>query len=124
MPDPPVSPIDDSIEALLDRIRGFRDARDWARFHTPRNLATALVVECGELLEHFQWVEGSESEHVAHHLDGIAEELADVAIYLLELADALEISLPSAITAKLHLNERRYPVEQARGKPDKHSDLQ
>jgi NTP pyrophosphatase (non-canonical NTP hydrolase) len=124
MSGPSVSSTEDSIGALLDRIRAFRDARDWRRFHTPRNLATAIAVECGELLEHFQWIDGDEAEHAQRRIDSISEELADVAIYVFELADALAISLPAAIAAKIELNELRYPVHRARGRTDKHTKRQ
>ena len=108
------------LDALLARIRAFREARDWGSFHTPRNIATSIAVEAAELLEHFQWTRENEP---FHDLDGIAEELADVAIYVLELADLLGLSLENAIVEKLAINDRRYPVAQSKGSTKKHSAL-
>jgi dCTP diphosphatase len=121
MPNPATPPLADRAEDLLHRIRAFRDARDWRRFHTPRNLASAIAVESGELLEHFQW--SDDTQIVDESLKGIAEELADIAIYVLELADVLGISVLEAIEAKLALNEQRYPVGLARGSSRKHTEL-
>jgi NTP pyrophosphatase (non-canonical NTP hydrolase) len=121
MPERASSPPAERLGELLQRIRAFRDARDWGRFHTPRNLASAIAVESGELLEHFQWAQ--EPDGLAEKIDGISEELADVAIYVLELADLLGISMLDAIEAKLALNEQRYPIDLARGSTRKHTEL-
>ncbi len=115
---------EDSLSAVAARLRAFRDARDWGRYHTPRNLAMSIAVECGELLEHFQWI--SEDELPAHleaRQNDVAEELADVAIYVIQLADVLGIPLPVAIAAKIERNEERYPAELSRGSAAKHTEL-
>ncbi len=113
-----------SLEAIAARLRAFREVRDWQRFHTPRNLAMSIVVECGELFEHFQWVDDEElAAHLADREDDVAEELADVAIYLVQLADTIGISLTKAIVNKIDRNDERYPVESSRGTATKHAKL-
>ncbi len=83
----------------------------------------SIVVECGELLEHFQWRDDDElGAHLAEHEGDVAEELADVAIYLVQLADTIGVSLSAAIASKIDRNDERYPVEQARGKARKPAD--
>ena len=114
-----------TLEELTQRIRAFRDARDWVQFHSPKNLACSIVIEAGELLEHFQWKSDEESqEHLMQHLDEIGEEIADVAIYLLEMADNLGIDLPTAIGRKLDINEQKYPIAKAKGTAMKYTELQ
>ncbi len=115
-------PADDSLDAIAGKLRAFRDARDWQRFHTPRNLALSIAVECGELLEHFQWLDDEDMPSGDKgHLADIGEELADVTIYVIQLADALGVPLSTAIAKKIDANERRYPVELTRGNVAKHS---
>lgn len=112
------------LEAVTDRLREFRREREWERYHTPKNLAVSVVIESGELLEHFQWVDNKELErHVASHRDEIAEELADVVIYVIQLADVLEMSLPEALDMKIRLNASNYPVSTARGSNQKYTEL-
>lgn len=109
---------------VLNRIREFRDERDWMQFHDPKNLAVSIAIEAAELLEHFQWKDKAQVEqHAAEHRDEIADEIADVAMYLFELADNLGIDLKSAMLAKLKKNERKYPVEKARGVSTKYTKL-
>ena len=82
------------MQQVMARIRAFRDERDWMQFHDPKNLAVSIAIEAAELLEHFQWKDKAESErHAAENRNAVAEEIADVAIYLLELADNLGIDL-------------------------------
>ena len=120
-PAPPSAAV--SLDEIALRLRSFREAREWERFHTPRNLAMSIVVECGELLEHFQWRDDDELEaHLAEHEGDVAEELADVAIYLVQLADTIGVSLSAAIASKIDRNDERYPVEQARGRARKPAD--
>ena len=115
---------EDSLSAIANRLRTFRDEREWERFHTPRNLAMSIAIECGELLEHFQWVSDDDiAAHVAERQQEVADELADVAIYVIQLADALGISLPDAIAKKIESNERRYPADAARGTATKYTEL-
>ncbi len=113
----------DSLAAIVDRLRDFREARDWGRFHSPKNLALSIAVECGELLEHFQWLDDANAAEELSAKSEVAEELADVAIYVVQLADTLGISLGDAIAAKIDSNERRYPVELARGNATKHDEF-
>jgi len=108
----------------LARIREFRDARDWMQFHNPKNLAISINLEAAELLEHFQWKSMDESEqHAKAARDEIAEEIADVAIYLFELADNLGVDLLAAVNAKLAKNEAKYPVHKAKGSAKKYTQL-
>lgn len=112
------------LQATIERIRAFRDARDWMQFHNPKNLAGSIVIEAAELLEHFQWKTPEESENLdAAKREAIAHEMADVAVYLLELADNLGIDLLQAIDRKMTVNEAKYPVEKARGSAAKYTEL-
>lgn len=114
------------IEELTAKIRAFADARDWAQFHTPRNLVLALAGEVGELAAEIQWVPddaiaqalGEPGKHAA-----IESEIADVAIYVMRLADVTGINLADAIVRKLHLNDERYPVDRARGSARKYTEF-
>jgi dCTP diphosphatase len=110
------------VTALQLRLREFADARDWEQFHSPKNLAMALAGETGELLEIFQWM----SETQSSDLDDddrarAAEEIADVQIYLLRLADVLGVSMPTAVADKIADNERKYPVGESKGNATKYS---
>jgi NTP pyrophosphatase (non-canonical NTP hydrolase) len=110
------------LEEIRAAIRKFRDERDWMQFHSPKNLATSIVIEAAELLEHFQWESLEDSEQKARQQkEAIAEEIADVAIYLIELADNLAIDLPSTVRVKLAKNAEKYPVKQSRGSSKKYS---
>lgn len=112
------------MEEVLAKIRKFRDERDWKQFHDPKNLAVSISIEAAELLELFQWKTGDEATRYAtQNKDRVAEEMADVAIYLLELADVAGIDLTRAIEAKLEKNAAKYPVEKARGVSTKYTDL-
>ena len=112
------------IKELTEKIKKFRDERDWLQFHNHKDMALSLMLEAAEVLEHFQWKSKEEiEEYVYQHKDEIAEELADVAMYLFELADNLGIDLPDAIQKKLDKNAKKYPVEKARGKHTKYTKL-
>jgi len=114
----------DAISALRDRLRQFASDRNWGRFHTPKNLATALNVEAAELLEHFQWLEdGTRDELSPQSQAGVREELADVLLYLIMLADKLDVDLVTAAHDKLALNAEKYPVAKARGTSKKYTEL-
>lgn len=114
----------DSIAELTRRICAFRDARDWAQFHSPKELAVAITAEAGELLQHFVWQDAGQSEErVRRRRSDIAGEMADVAILLMEFAEVTGIPLGEAVAAKLARNEERYPVEKARGSNKKHNEL-
>ena len=112
------------LDSVIKRIRAFRDARDWMQFHNPKNLAISISLEAGELLEHFQWKSMEESEaHAKAAQSKIAEEMADIAIYLFELADNLGIDILAAMNGKLQKNEKKYPVRKSRGSNKKYSEL-
>lgn len=112
------------MQGTIDRIRKFRDERDWLQFHNPKNLAVSVSIEAAELLELFQWTSGEESaRYAADNREKVSDEMADVAIYLLELADILGIDLAKAIDAKLEKNAVKYPVEKSRGVSTKYTDL-
>ena len=113
-----------SLSDLRDRLRGFVAERDWDQFHTPKNLAAALVVEAGELLEHFQWLTPDASGSLtATQLAEVRDETADVLIYLVRLADKLDIDLLDAAREKMAKNALKYPVAKSRGNIRKYFDL-
>lgn len=113
-----------SLTELARRLDAFAEARDWKQFHAPKNLASALVVEAGELLEHFQWLTEQQSrEMTPEKREAVGAEMADVLLYLVQLASALGIDLMAAAESKLTLNESRYPVERSRGSSRKHDEL-
>ena len=100
------------FQELEERVVAFRNARDWAKYHTPKNLAISAAVELGELLEHFQWESDGEILEAVKNpakKEAIADEIADVIIYLALLAHELGIELDEAIERKLEKNERKYP---------------
>lgn len=106
----------DSVSQLATRVAGFRDARDWRQFHTPKDLAIAISIEAAELLEVFEWKSAASRQQLTQNeLQAAGREIADVAIYLLSLCDVLGLELGTLILSKLSENERKYPVEQARG---------
>jgi len=112
----------DALEALRDRVRAFAAARDWGEFHTPKNLAMALAVEAAELMEHFQWLTPAQSRKLATRARrAVAEEIADVLIYLVRLSDMLGVDPLAAARAKLRLNARKYPVWKSKGSAAKYS---
>ncbi len=114
----------DSIATLTAEVRAFRDARDWAQFHAPKEMAVALVAEAGELLQHFVWQSPQQcGQRVVERRDAIADEMADVALLLFEFADNLDIDLAAAMRTKLARNEARYPVARARGSNAKYNEL-
>jgi len=109
------------IEALQKSLAAFAADRDWEQFHSPKNLAMALAAEAGELLEIFQWLGEEASGQLSPAQRSAAEhELADVLIYLLRLADRLNIDLDAAVAVKMKLNAERYPVALARGNATKY----
>jgi len=102
----------DSLQQLALRLQQFANARDWAQFHSPKNLASALVVEAGELLEHFQWLTEEQSRQLdAEKQQAVAHEMADVLLYLVQLASALGVDLIAAAGEKMVINARKYPVD-------------
>ncbi len=112
------------IKEITKKIRKFRDERDWMQFHDPKNMAVSIILEASELLEHFQWKTGEEVErYIDQHKAEIKDEIADVAVYIFELADNLGIDLIGAMEEKLKKNEMKYPVEKAKGKHTKYNKL-
>src|SRR3954468_23880479 len=114
----------DRIAEITQRIRAFREARDWAQFHTPKEMAVAIAAESGELLQHFVWQNPAQSEQrVRERREAIADEIADVAILLFEFADNLGLDLAEQMEAKRPRNEARSPAEKARGSNRKYNEL-
>nr|WP_315197186.1 nucleotide pyrophosphohydrolase [uncultured Aquabacterium sp.] len=100
----------DSLAHLAQRLQAFADARDWGRFHSPKNLASALVVEAGELLEPFQWLTEAQSRELSPEAkDAVALEMADVLLYLLQLGNQLGVDVVEAGHRKVDINEGRFP---------------
>ncbi|SUY45302.1 MazG nucleotide pyrophosphohydrolase [Clostridium putrefaciens] len=104
------------MEEIKKRVRKFRDDREWSQFHTPENLAKAISIEAGELLEHFLWNNNYDKE-------AVGEELADVMVYCLHMADSLGVNIEDIIEKKMDKNEKKYPVEKARGTSKKYTEL-
>lgn len=109
-----------SLDDLKTTLRSFADERDWEQFHSPKNLAMALGVEVAELTEHFQWLTQQQSlELTAGKKQEVGEELADILIYLVRLADRLDIDLLTQAERKVKLNAEKYPVELSKGRSDR-----
>ena len=112
------------LDDLQGRLRAFAEEREWQAFHSPKNLAMALAAEGGELLEVFQWMTEAQSRALAPaERSAAAEEMADVLLYLLRLADVLDIDLIASANRKLALNAEKYPVDKARGSSRKYTKL-
>ena len=107
----------DSLEHLRLRLAEFAEKRDWQQFHSPKNLAMALIAETAELVEHFQWLTEKQSwELRVEKCSAVSLELADILIYLIRIADQLDVDLIMAATDKIEINEKRYPADKVRGK--------
>ena len=104
------------MKELIDKIIYLRDERDWKQFHTPENLAKSISIEASELLEHFQWNNEFDKE-------GVNEELADVMIYCIQMADVLNVDIKEIMEKKLIKNGEKYPVDKAKGKSIKYNKL-
>ena len=108
-----------TIKQLKDAVEKFEQERDWRQFHSPKNLAMGIAIETGELLEHFQWIDGEKSFEVvrdAEQMEQVCQEMADVFCYLLNLAVVMGVDLSEAFWEKMKINGLKYPVEQYRGK--------
>ncbi len=115
-----------TLADLKDRVLAFAKARDWEQFHAPKNLSMALAAEAGELMEHFLWATPEASRTIAADpakRAGIEAELADVVIYALEFANITGIDVAAAVEAKMKANAAKYPVEKAKGRSDKYTEL-
>lgn len=114
----------DSLLRLREALREFAAERGWETFHTPKNLAMALSGEAGELIEHFQWLTAEQSATLdARTREEVALEMADVLLYLVRLADVLDIDLAEAAQRKIDINAQRYPAERAFGTARKYDRL-
>ncbi len=116
----------DSLRVLQQRILRFRDERDWAQFHKPKDLALAVGIEAGELGELFLWKSEEEAQERLGDAEGreqVGDEMADVLLYLLLLADAAGIELGAAVDTKMAKNATRYPVEASRGSAAKYTEF-
>ena len=113
----------DTLEDLNERLLEFARARDWEQFHSPKNLAMALIAECAELVEHFQWLTEEQSYALppAKRAE-VGAELADILIYLIRCAQRLDIDLVGEAYRKIERNESRYPVDRVRGDARRASD--
>jgi NTP pyrophosphatase (non-canonical NTP hydrolase) len=123
MTQPPASV---TLADLVAAVAAFRDARDWAQFHKPKDLAAAIAIEAAELQERFLWKTDAEVDQDladAAKKAGVAEEIADVVMFAMLLSDRLGIDLAEAINAKLAANERKYPAKLARGTARKYTEL-
>ena len=113
-----------SLDDLREALRAFVAERDWGRFHSPKNLSMALSAEAGELMEHFQWLTEAESRALTPETrEEVRMELADVLLYLVQLADRVDVDLLAAALEKLERNRSRYPVEKSRGRHTKYDKL-
>ena len=115
----------DSLSDLRETINTFVAERDWAQFHTPKNLAMAMIVEAAELVEHFQWDTSQESQQLtAKKREAVSHELADTFVYLLRIAEVLNIDLIQAANQKITLNALKYPVDKVKGSNAKYTEYQ
>ena len=115
-----------TIEELRDRLRTFAEVRDWNQFHSPKNLVMALSGEVGELNEIFQWLNDEQIQSIKKNpeqLQPVREELADILLYLIRLADQMDIDIIDAARQKIEINESKYPVEKSKGSAKKYNDL-
>jgi dCTP diphosphatase len=115
-----------TLADLVAAVAAFRDARDWAQFHKPKDLAAAIAIEAAELQERFLWKTDAEVDQDLVHAAkkaGVAEEIADVVMFAMLLSDRLGIDLAEAIAAKLAANGKKYPVKLARGSARKYTEL-
>ncbi|MES9855705.1 MAG: nucleotide pyrophosphohydrolase [Sedimenticola sp.] len=106
----------DSLQQLNQRLLEFARKRDWEQFHSPKNLSMALIAECAELVEHFQWLSEEQSMVLSgEKKEAVTLELADILIYLVRCAERLDVDLIDAANRKIAINEQRYPAQQVKG---------
>ena len=114
--------MNDDLDELTKEIDSFVEERDWAKFHSPKNISMALSVEVAEIVEHFQWLTEQQSRELDNDKKGeVSQELADAFIYLVRLADQLDIDLLAAADQKLQINEAKYPADRVRGSSKKYT---
>ncbi len=115
----------DSIEQLRARVNQFVEERDWTQFHSPKNLAMAMIVEASEVVEHFQWMTEEESRNLsAEQKKQVGQELSDTLVYLLRIAEVCDIDLLEAANQKIELNAKKYPVDKAKGSNAKYTEYE
>jgi NTP pyrophosphatase (non-canonical NTP hydrolase) len=114
----------DQIKEMTQAIEDFRIARDWKQFHNPKDLALSLALEAAEVVEHFQWKTDEEiKKYINENRNDVGDELADVFYWVLLLSHDLDIDIVEAFKRKMKENAEKYPVEKAKGKHDKYTDL-
>lgn len=119
-----VDPVSKDILELQHALRAFAEERDWKQFHSPKNLAISVTLEASEVLEHFQWITEEQSRQLdANKRQAVANEIADVLLYLLQLSDSLGIDPMQAAKDKLAINAAKYPVEKAKGNSKKYTEF-
>lgn len=112
-------------EQLKMQLRQFAEERDWDQFHSPKNLSMALIAEAAELVEHFQWLTEDQSRTLEQKkLDQVQEELADIQIYLIRIADKLNVDLIGAVNKKIEANAKKYPADKVRGSSKKYTEYE
>ncbi len=114
-----MSDAETTVAQLKQLVEDFVERRDWHQFHAPKNLAMSMAIEAAELMEHFQWISAEASRRIAEtpdRLADVADELADVLCYALAMANELRLDLSDAVRRKMAKNERKYPVEEYRGR--------
>jgi len=112
------------LELIKLRLRDFAKERDWDQFHSPKNFSMALIVECAELVEHFQWLTDEQSKRLPEEtLEEVSLEMADILLYLIRLADKLDIDLIDVSKKKIELNAIKYPVDKSKGIATKYTKL-
>ncbi|WP_455200892.1 nucleotide pyrophosphohydrolase [Kaarinaea lacus] len=115
----------DEFDELKERLREFAEERDWDQFHSPKNLSMALIAEAAELIEHFQWLKEEESALIqGDKLEAVRMELADIQIYLIRIADKLNVDLLDAVDKKIIINENKYPVHKVKGQHKKYTEYE
>ena len=112
------------LENIKLSLQEFAKERDWDQFHSPKNFSMALIVECAELVEHFQWLTDEQSKRLPEDtLDEVSLEMADIMIYLIRLADKLDVDLIKTVKRKMELNAIKYPVNKSKGLATKYNKL-
>lgn len=116
--------MEDKLSVISKKVIQFRDARDWEQFHDPKNLAEAISIESAELLEKFLWTTTDKAYDMDNQkLEDIKEEIADIMIFLIYLCNGLNIDLAQAVESKIEINEKKYPVEKAKGSSKKYKEF-
>jgi dCTP diphosphatase len=113
----------DTLGDIAEKLRRFTEERDWDQYHSPKNLAMAMTVEVAELLEHFQWLTEEQSKDLPPEKKAqVAEEMADIQIYLIRMADKLGIDILDSVRGKISQNEKKYPTDRVRGDARKYNE--